>query len=181
MQGILGGEYVMKKWVRQLFLSMLTIIFTLSFVSCSSPSQNDVTGTATTTQVVVTDKLVIKGLTDKDIEIGTDELKAMPQVEKQATAVDSAGKETDYTIKGPLFDDVLKKYGKSQKDLKGIRLSAGDGYSIEVPENVLKNRDIILALELNGKELDDSSKPVRAVVPDERAMYWVRNLTNIEI
>lgn len=169
-----------RRGFRFLYIFLLAA-FMLIFVSCSSRTQNDTTASATTAKTAATDKLVIKGLTDKDIEISTDELKTMKQAEKQATAVDSAGKETDYSIKGPLFDDVLKKYGKSQKDLKGIRLNAGDGYSIEVPEDVLKNRDIILALELNGKELDGSSKPVRAVVPDERAMYWVRNLTNIEI
>lgn len=169
----------MREKIVNFFCLMCVIILTLSVISCSSPAQKDETNTAN--QGSASEKLVIKGLLDKEVSIGTDELKTMQQVEKKVTAVDSAGKKTDYTVKGPLFDDVLKKYGKSQKELKGIRLVAGDGYSIEVPADVLKNRDIILALVVDGKELDSRSKPMRAVVPDERAMYWVKNLTAIEV
>jgi hypothetical protein len=75
----------------------------------------------------------------------------------------------------------LKKYGKSQKDITAVRLVAGDGYSIEVPPEVLQSRDLILAHTINGQPLDERTRPIRAVIPEERSMYWIRNLVRIEI
>ena len=166
------------------FLSIaITCILTVSMASCSKPAKNSVQNKSASqsTQNQNIQNLVITGLTDSDIQVTADDLKNAKQVTKAVTAVDSAGNKTNYTVKGPLFDDILKKYGKSQKDLNGIRFIASDGYSIAVPAEVLKNRDIILAIEVDGKPLDDKDKPVRAVIPDERAMYWVKSLTKIEV
>lgn len=52
---------------------------------------------------------------------------------------------------------------------------------MEVPKEVLEARDIILAYEINGEPLHEKTKPIRAIVPGERSMYWVRNLVKIEI
>ena len=52
---------------------------------------------------------------------------------------------------------------------------------IEVPHEILAARDIIFAYEIDGKPLAEKAKPIRAVLPEERAMYWVRNLKTVEI
>lgn len=62
-----------------------------------------------------------------------------------------------------------------------MRFVAGDGYMIEVPHEILAARDIIFAYEIDGKPLAEKAKPIRAVLPEERAMYWVRNLKTVEI
>lgn len=127
------------------------------------------------------DILTISGLANGDVDITVEEIMGYEQVTDDVIAVDSAGKEESYSVKGSLLSDVLTDYNVSQNDLHAIRLLAGDGYQIEVPSEVLKARDIILAYEINGEQLDEKTKPLRAVVPDERAMYWVRNLIKIEI
>lgn len=65
-----------------------------------------------------------------------------------------------------------------QENTLRIRLSGSDGYSIEVPAEILANRDIILAYLVNGKSLDERKQPLRAIILEERAVYWVRTLIN---
>lgn len=126
-------------------------------------------------------EFVISNLKEEDLTISLEKLKELPAVEKDVTSVDSSGDEDDYTVKGALFSDLLESIGASQEDLKAIRLIAGDGYSIEIPEPVLKNRQIILAYEINGEPLYDNVKPVRVIIPEERSLYWLKNLTEISI
>ena len=126
-------------------------------------------------------EFVISNLKEQDITISVEELKELPVVEKDVTSVDSSGDEDDYFVKGALLSDLLESKGASKADLKAIRLIAGDGYSIDIPEPVLKNRQIILAYEVNGKPLPEGIKPVRVIIPEERAMYWIKNLTKINI
>ena len=126
-------------------------------------------------------EFVISNLKEKDITISVEKLKELPVVEKDVTSVDSSGDEDDYTVKGALFSDFLESINASKEDLKAMQLIAGDGYSIEIPEPVLKNRQIILVYEINGEPLPDKVKPVRVIIPEERAMYWIKNLTKINI
>ena len=123
----------------------------------------------------------ITGLTEEDITVSISELKNLPTVTKDVTSVDSSGDEDNYTVTGALFSDLLEKKGKSQKDLKAVRFIASDGYSIEVSENILENRDIILTYEIDGEPLYEEAKPMRIVIPEERAMYWVKKVTEIKV
>ena len=82
---------------------------------------------------------------------------------------------------GGLLGELLEIHGISQIELNGIRVTAVDGYSMEIPSEVLKNRDIILAYEIDGKPLLEKNRPVRIIIPGERAMYWVSAVSTIEI
>lgn len=75
---------------------------------------------------------------------------------------------------------MLEGHGLSQTELAGIRVISTDGYSMEIPSEILKNRDIILACEMDGRPLFDN-KHIKVVVPGERAMYWVSDVSVIEI
>ena len=127
------------------------------------------------------DSFVITGIEDKDMKITVTELKELPVIEDEVTSVDSSGDENDYKIKGALFADLLAKNGIDNNNIKSLRFVAGDGYAIEVPETIINNRKIILAYEINGEPLYDKTKPVRAVIPGERSMYWVKNLVEIQV
>ncbi|NLP37092.1 MAG: molybdopterin-dependent oxidoreductase [Firmicutes bacterium] len=123
-------------------------------------------------------------ITGKDLEekvITVAEIRQLDSVTRDVVSVDSGGNEDKYQVKGALFADVLELIGKKQQDLNGIRLIAGDGYMIEVPQEILAAREIILAYEIDGKPLEDKTKPIRVVIPEERAMYWIRNLVKVEI
>ncbi|KAB3531272.1 molybdopterin-dependent oxidoreductase [Alkaliphilus pronyensis] len=129
----------------------------------------------------INNSFIITGLEADDIEITVEKLKTYNSVTKDVVSVNSSGKENKFQVTGSLLEDVLKDLGYSQKDLQAIRLAAGDGYSMDVPKEVVNTRDIILAYEIDGEALDEKTQPVRVIIPEERAMYWVRNLTTIEV
>jgi DMSO/TMAO reductase YedYZ molybdopterin-dependent catalytic subunit len=161
-----------------IFLSMLILIFAM--IGCSTNKTDD-TKTSNKENVNIQDKLSITGFSDGDIEISIEDIKKYTPVEKSASGKNSSGKEVKLNAKGTLLEDILKDNGKSQKEIRALRLVAGDGYSIEVPNEILKNRDVILAYEADGKDLHDDTKPIRVIIPNERAMYWVKNLVKIEV
>lgn len=159
--------------MKKILVMMMLMVICISLISgCSQPAENTEVGG---------EALTISGLADEDIIISIEEVISHNPVTADVTAIDSAGNEEEYSVKGTLFNDLLASYEISQKDLYAIRLVAGDGYQIEVPFEVLSARDVILAYEINGEPLDEATQPLRAIVPDERAMYWVRNLLKIEI
>ncbi len=156
----------------------LVLVLMLVLAGCSNAADTGGKGTESETAV---EKFTIAGLDGGEVDVTIEELKSMESVTMDAVAIDSAGNKTNYSVTGPLLADLLVKYDKRQSQLFAIRLIAGDGYSIEVPGEVLKARDVILAHTINGKPLEDKDKPLRIIIPDERAMYWVRNLARIEI
>ena len=119
----------------------------------------------------------------KEIVISMEEMLQLDEVVMDVTPVPKDGEEkTTSNVKGVLLEDVFQRFvGISQNDPGAILLLAGDGYSIEVSGDLLDTREIILAYEIDGKPLEGWEKPLCSVVPDVFEMYWVRNLTRIEI
>ncbi|HBN95936.1 MAG TPA: hypothetical protein DDZ66_06530 [Firmicutes bacterium] len=155
-------ERLQKKWIGRFTLSLLIVVLAIGIVFAD-------------------DSLLITGLLDEDTVVPLSMIRELPQLTQDVVAVNSAGKESHFTVTGALFDDLLATYGKQQENILGIRLIASDGYSIDVPREVLVQREIILAYLTDGMLLDERSEPLRAIIPEERAMYWVRNLIQIEI
>lgn len=102
-------------------------------------------------------------------------------VNKDVISVSSSGEETELNVSGGLLEELLNKHGISQTELSGIRVTAIDGYSMEIPSEILKNRDIMLAYEINGEPLFKENRPIRIIVPGERAMYWVGAVSAIGV
>lgn len=125
--------------------------------------------------------LAITGLAE-DKEICLVELKGLESVDREASWIDRDGNKQMWQVRGILFDDLSRAFlGKYQQDFHAIRLSAGDGYSIEVPCAILRNREIILAYEINGQPLAPKHQPLRVIIPNERRMFWVFYLIEIEL
>ena len=80
----------------------------------------------------------------------------------------SAGNENDTVLKVP-YCYVLPNW--LQQGVECLRFVAGDGYMMEVPKKWWLP-DIILAYEIDTSPYR-KTKPVRAIVPEERSMYWV--------
>lgn len=129
----------------------------------------------------IPDKITISGLEDEVIEVSLDDIKELEKINQDVVSISSSGEENEMNVTGGLLEELLQKHGKTQKNLLGIRVVAIDGYSIEIPNEVLEHRDILLVYEIEGEPLFEDSQPIRVVVPDERAMYWVKSLDEIEI
>lgn len=164
--------------MRKIGIILIAVMLLGLLSGCASPSNE---GKVVSGQGTSDDKILIVGLEEKEIEITVEKLRTYESVTREVTSVNSSGKENKFKATGCLLEDVLKDLGYSQKSLQSIRLVAGDGYSMDVPKEVVNLRDIILAYEIDGEELEDKSKPIRVVIPEERAMYWVRNLSKIEV
>lgn len=125
--------------------------------------------------------LTIEGLFEEALSVSVSMLETLPKETVDVVAVNSAGEETPFTAAGALFSDLLAQYDQEQDHVLSMRLVAGDGYSIDVPAEVLASRQIILAYQIDGMPLGEDSAPLRVIIPGERAMYWVRNLSKIEV
>ena len=126
------------------------------------------------------EQIVISGLTEQDFVITVNDLAALQMVERSASTTRSNGQEVHIDANGPLLDTFLSIYGKNQTDFSRIRFTATDDYSIAVTQDVLAEREIVLALGDGGNPLSEDDIPVRVVIPGERAMYWVRHLCRID-
>jgi hypothetical protein len=152
----------------------------ISLTACSSNQPPSDTG-GNTQAPAENEKIVITGADIGEKDVFISDIMKLPSFEKEVVSVNSAGNENRFTVKGALLSDILKTLGKDQKTLSSIRLVAGDGYMMEVPSEVLAIRDIIIAYEMDGQPLEEKTRPARVIIPEERAMFWVRNLIKIEI
>jgi hypothetical protein len=168
----------MRSGAKRGWMLLLVFVMVLTMAACGDKRSELVSGSPDADDA---QKISITGLKDQEFEITVGELKSFPKVTKRAEAMRANGEKVRVKATGPLLEDVLQKYGKSLQDFSTIRLTAKDRYSIAVPPDILKNRSIILAYEIDGKPLDDENRPVRVVIPGERAMYWVRMLEQIDL
>ncbi|MGD0621618.1 MAG: molybdopterin-dependent oxidoreductase [Thermacetogeniaceae bacterium] len=126
-------------------------------------------------------QILIHGLQGQDVVITMSDLEKLPAVTQHAEAEQAGGEEIQVDATGSLLDTLLEQYGRSQQDFSRIRFTAKDGYSIAVPADILKNRQIILSYINDGKPLEQDWQPVRVVIPGERAMYWVKDMIRIDL
>lgn len=119
--------------------------------------------------------ITIKGVPSGDITISSLDLLDMEQTTVQAKTIDSKNKETIKNVQGVLLDKILEKSGSKVKDFESAVFSANDGYSVAIPKEILQNRQILLSTVMDGE-----AELPRTVVPDERTMYWVKDVTTIE-
>lgn len=125
-------------------------------------------------------KILITCAGSKDIQVDVEEIKNLPSVQQEVVSVNSNGDKSTYTVKAGDFDNLLKKLNITKDSIGGLRFYCSDGYSVEVPENIIKTRHILLSYLKNGQDLGDDG-PIMIVIPDERAMYWAKKVTKIEI
>lgn len=157
------------------------IAFVMAFllVSCSSTQDTESSNgeVAQSDQNVIT----ITGLEGGDIEVSVDEIKQLERVEGDLKSISSSGETKKTNITGGRLEELLEKHNTSLKNMDGLRFIAKDEYAIDIPKEILENRDIILAYEIDGKPLHEKAQPIRTVVPEERSMYWVQGLSEIEL
>ncbi|QRN84735.1 molybdopterin-dependent oxidoreductase [Clostridia bacterium] len=157
-----------KSWVSVLCLLAIVLLV----AGCSQPTANEEESMGSFT---------VTGIGDERVISVADIIEQYDAVEMDVTSVDSAGETNEYHVKGVRLADVLAGEGISAEDYSSMRAVAGDGYAIEVPQEIVEIRDIVLAYEMDGEALPEDSKPIRLIVPEERSMYWVRNMATLDL
>jgi uncharacterized protein with FMN-binding domain len=128
-------------------------------------------------EIRLDDIITVIGLpNDKTAEFTGEQIMAMESVAVDTISLNSSGTEKPVHAVGTTLETLLGSLGVSQKNYAAIILSSTDGYTIEIPDAVLLNRDIVIAWEYNGEPIN-----LRVIVPDERAMYWIKFLSKIEL
>jgi len=167
------------KIIKRQTSTIIAIFFitSLLFTGCSGNTAKDGAAGAESSDEILT--IVWQ---DEEIRISISEIMDFDTVEMEAATIDSENKESIRQVKGVLLEDLLEEYLTiSLSDIYSIRFTAGDGYAIEVPPEIVQEREVILAYEMYGEPLEEKKKPLRVVIPDERTMYWVGNLVEIEL
>lgn len=126
-------------------------------------------------------EISIKGLEDGEKKISLEKLKELDPVTQEMESITSSGEIKKKKVTGVSLESLLKLYEASQKNYGGVRFVAGDSYSIVVPKEILQKRDVVLAYEVDDKPLEEKALPLMSAIPDERSMYWVKNLVEIEL
>jgi hypothetical protein len=159
---------VRKNWL----LFIMLVVIALSVAGCTQTSDDE---------AKVMGSFTISGVGEEHVMDVVQMVEQYEAVELDVTSVDSQGETNEYHVKGIRLADVLAGEGIGVQDYDSLRAVASDGYAIEVPKEIVAIRDIVLAYEINGEALPDDSKPIRLIVPEERSMYWVRNMTNLDL
>ncbi len=153
--------------MKKILILMLSVLLILgSFTGCSNNTSTE--GEYT---------LTISGLPEADKVFTMEEINELEIHEISAQSTSSSGEIKTVEAKGVYLKDILTICGLNQSELDSIVLSSSDGYTMEIPNSILGKRDILLAMEVDG----ESFGTLRSVVPDELAMYWVKDLVKIEV
>ncbi len=159
---------------RKCFVLVLAVIMLL-FIGCAEEER------ATDEEYELEDGVVtVTGPEIEEHEFSVSELTDLDAVQREIVRERDDGTET-FEIGGVSLQEVLAEIDLGGDDVKSIRLKAADGYSVQVPADVLQRSEPIFAYERDGAPLSGESGPVRAYVPGEETMYWVSNLVEIEI
>ncbi|MCL2445366.1 MAG: molybdopterin-dependent oxidoreductase [Oscillospiraceae bacterium] len=97
-------------------------------------------------------------------------------VERETISVNARGEQRHVHVRGVLLEDILQANGLTQHDFAAVTATGADGYFISIPADILRSRDILLAYQMNGEAIDP-----RVIIPDERLMFWVRYLRELEL
>lgn len=163
----------MNKKTMRLLALFLILIMVLPFAACASNKQE-------TSALQYQGNLKIVSA-NETIEIPFNDIYKMESVTRNVNSVTSSGEEVSNEVLGVLLSSVLSENGIKQEELNSIRLVAGDGYAIDVPTEIVTEKEIILAYEFDGNPLKEKKQPLRAAIDDVRSMYFVSNLTKIEL
>ncbi|MCL2023127.1 MAG: molybdopterin-dependent oxidoreductase [Oscillospiraceae bacterium] len=157
---------------------LMSMCLLLALFACNSADKpTDAQGTASPANGEISE-LLISGLPEGDFVLTWEMLKSDYEVtEREAMLRKSSGDERLVRAKGVLLENILRRHGVEQREIDGLMTHASDGYAIELNKKQLEEREVLLAFEIDGEELELP----RIVIPEERGMYWTKFLIAIEI
>ena len=165
---------------KKLSISALVLMLIMMLSACQNAQVSSSSQSKSKSDNESPQGIVFKGVWDEDRTFLAEEIKAFEPYEALIKSSTSNGEIKETQVKGTLLKDILAENSADIEDFETVRIVSSDGYEIIVPTDVFKNREIILSYEENGKEYEGDLGAFRSVVPDERAMYWVKGVVLLD-
>ena len=123
----------------------------------------------------------IKGLDGAIVEISVAEMRALPQVELEASYMRTTGLYEEFDMSGPLLRDVIQLAGGNMDDYAGLGIIGRDNYYCLFSRDVIDaTPDLLLALVVDGEaKLADDVAPAHTAVQGQFGPYWVKQVAKI--
>lgn len=130
--------------------------------------------TETPAETVVNVKITGEGV---DLTLDQATYDSLEEVSVQTTNVDSKGEVSDVEVTGIVLFDYLSANGVDVEKIAAVNLVADDGYQISVEKAMWEDSELMVITKSDGEAVDMA----RSALPGKRAMYWVKNLTEIQL
>lgn len=150
-------------------LVLVVILFTVVLSACGSGAPK------------VDWEIKISGAVSKPMTLSYADLAKRDMVTlKDVLMRKSQGEDQTNTWEGPALAAILEEAGISA-NAAGLVCTANDGYAREMTMEDLK--DGIIALKMDGEWIaaEDASNPLRIVLPDKPANFWISQLAEINV
>src|SRR6056297_2674777 len=118
-------------------LLVLALIFTACAGSSDDEEANEVPKESLEDREQLGD-LEILGLAGGEEKVAISHIMKMESITKTMTNISSSGEVEEPAVTGIELDKILTQFGVRQNDFTGIRFYAADGYSIEIPGEILQ-------------------------------------------
>ena len=165
-------------------IKIASVIVLMSIlVACATPNQESSPTIATThpTDTSLDKHMLEISSNENKFSFSAKEITDMASETLTVTSITSSSEVITSDITGIKLDVLLKPHNIEQRNFKEIRLFAADGYSIIVPTEIVSSKDIYIIWKYNNEPLQEPHYPIRAAIADERSMYWVYQLSGIEL
>lgn len=111
------------------------------------------------------------------LAFGQKELLARPLETFICSQISSSGEVSEMEITGFSLNQLLAEHGLDLAQIASMNFIASDGYVMTVPAEIWAGHGVYIMLARDGKDLGYP----RSCIPEQRSMYWVKNLSKIEL
>lgn len=129
-------------------------------------------GTATATVPEAVLDIIGNGI---EISLTAEQMLGRNQDTFRCENIDSSGNISEVVITGFSLNHLLAEHGIDIAKVASINFVAADGYVMAAPAEVYAEVPVYIMLKRDGQDLDYP----RSCIPNQRSMYWVKNLAKI--
>lgn len=157
---------------RRLLSFVIAVLLLFVLFGCSNTSDTNDFGNG----AQITTDLSVTG-SDVDLTITADQMNTIAVETLSCTNVDSNGDVAEVEVIGFDLLAYLEGQGVDLSTVTSMNLIASDGYQMAVPQETYAENGMYIAVALDSEYITTP----RSCLPDQRAMYWVRDLVSIEL
>jgi hypothetical protein len=165
--GALFCVYKERKMKKTLIIVLALLMFIVVSGGCNSSQANNLANDAA---------LTING-DGVEIMLDAQDMRSQEIITLTCTNIDSKGVVAEVMVSGFSLSELLAANDILFENVTSMNFIGSDGYKMAAPANEFADNDVYVIFNYDGEELEYP----RSCIPDKRAMYWVKNLVEIEL